>query len=603
MSRIALGRNASGPVEVDVDELLMTRVLITANSGGGKSYLLRVLLELLRPHVQEIVIDAEDEFSSLQEKYEYAKIGEGGLAAMDVRSAGLLAERLLEHRISAICNLYELKAHQRPVWVKNFTEALMNAQKKFWHHVLIAIDETQMFAPENGKAESFNGVVDLATRGRKRGFCLVAAVQRLADLSKKVSAQLLNRLVGQTFEDLDLDRAMAVLSVGKEDQRAMRDELKILEPGNFYGLGRAISKTRILFKVRAAKTSHPEPGKITKTAVPELPPDKLKDLLSKLGDLPKAAEDKVKNEAELRAENRALRAELAKAKTTVVRVPVPAPPSAASVVAPKRVEVPVILKDDLRRLEAAASRMEKAASVLVSAQTIKDELRTISTSLTAKVTAAAKGMEHLASVPPRTALPTILTKPAPVVPRPRIQRVPDLPAEDADADGALSGPQYKILRVVGFFHQMGISDVPRTWVAPLADTSHTSGGYGNNLGRLRTLGYLDYRRANTMCLTPRGDAAAGPQEMLSAEEIFRRCENAVTGPQVLILKFLHSCFPGDISRDELAAGVNVPPTSGGYGNNLGALRSAGMIMYTSPGRVRLESWVAGELKESSALAI
>ena len=47
-----------------------------------------------------------------------------------------------------------------------------------------------------------------------------------------------------------------------------------------------------------------------------------------------------------------------------------------------------------------------------------------------------------------------------------------------------------------------------------------------------------------------------------------------------------------MSRPDLAHKVGVSPTSGGgYDNNLGALRSAGMIDYPAPGTVRCADWL------------
>jgi hypothetical protein len=55
--------------------------------------------------------------------------------------------------------------------VRLFLEALVNAPKKLWHPALVVVDEAHVFCPETGEAESGDAVIDLATRGRKRGFC------------------------------------------------------------------------------------------------------------------------------------------------------------------------------------------------------------------------------------------------------------------------------------------------------------------------------------------------------------------------------------------------------------------------------------------------
>jgi hypothetical protein len=51
--------------------LLETRLLVQANSGGGKSWALRRILEQTATKVQQLVIDPEGEFATLREKFDY----------------------------------------------------------------------------------------------------------------------------------------------------------------------------------------------------------------------------------------------------------------------------------------------------------------------------------------------------------------------------------------------------------------------------------------------------------------------------------------------------------------------------------------------------
>src|SRR5579883_3355471 len=101
--KIEIGKTETGSaIGFDLDTLITTRLLIQANSGAGKSYLLRVLMEQLFGHIQVIAIDPEGEFASLREKYGFVLVGKGGETPADVRSAAVVAERLLELRASAI---------------------------------------------------------------------------------------------------------------------------------------------------------------------------------------------------------------------------------------------------------------------------------------------------------------------------------------------------------------------------------------------------------------------------------------------------------------------------------------------------------------------
>jgi hypothetical protein len=54
-------------LDLDLPKLVDTRLLIQANSGGGKSWLLRLIAE--RAGIQTIVLDNEGEFASLRERW------------------------------------------------------------------------------------------------------------------------------------------------------------------------------------------------------------------------------------------------------------------------------------------------------------------------------------------------------------------------------------------------------------------------------------------------------------------------------------------------------------------------------------------------------
>lgn len=316
MSKIIIGTSGGKNVAIDIEILLPSRLLLTADSGGGKSYLLRRLLEQIFGKVMTITIDPEGEFATLREKFPFVLVGKGGETPADPRSANLLAQRLLELKASAVCDLYDLKAHVRHTWVKNFLEGLIEAPKNLRTPCIVIVDEAHIFCPEKGESEAFGAMVDLCTRGRKRGLCPVWATQRLAMISKDASSQLQNRLVGMQFEDVNRKRAAEMLGVLDSDKREFMHEIQLLEPGNFFALGRAISKERILVKVGGIQTTHPKAFEKHVLAPPPAP-EKIKALLPKFADLPKEADDKARTETEFRAEIRQLKAALTAAQKTI----------------------------------------------------------------------------------------------------------------------------------------------------------------------------------------------------------------------------------------------------------------------------------------------
>src|SRR5260370_23980943 len=132
-TRIYLNEKTS----IDLPALLDTRLLIQANSGGGKSWLLRRILEQSHGKVQHIIIDLEGEFATLREKLDYVLAGRDGDTPADPKSAALLARKLLELNVSAILDLYELHYQDRKHFVRLFLESMINAPKDLWHPCLV----------------------------------------------------------------------------------------------------------------------------------------------------------------------------------------------------------------------------------------------------------------------------------------------------------------------------------------------------------------------------------------------------------------------------------------------------------------------------------
>lgn len=235
---VVLGATKAAPALLDVGKLLATRLLIQAGSGGGKSWLLRRLLEQSHGMVRQIVFDPEGELVTLAEELDYTVCAPDNDIAPIRPGGGAAAARVIyESRRSAIVSLSEFELDQMHEFVADFCRELLRMPQVDWHHLLIAFDEAQLFAPQHDKAVSKKALIDLARRGRKRGICLVCATQRLSELSKGVAGQLENKLIGLTTLDVDIDRAADVLGLRPVNAR---DLLRKLPPGHFIAFGPAL---------------------------------------------------------------------------------------------------------------------------------------------------------------------------------------------------------------------------------------------------------------------------------------------------------------------------------------------------------------------------
>jgi hypothetical protein len=556
--QIILGKDQAGkPVLIDLKALLRTRFLVQAASGGGKSQTLRRLAEQIFGKVPVWIIDKEDEFPSLRDKFGYIFSGPGGETPTDPRSAELVCERLLKAKASAIFGLYSLKDPVRHEWVRIFLNALMNAPKSLWTNVIVMVDEAHKFCPEKGQGESVakDAMTDLAVDGRKRGFCSGFFTQRLGKLSKNASAELLNRLVGKTVEDIDVDRAVDLMSVRRGDRQEFEEGIKRLKPGNFWCFGDAISTDRILVHVGPIQTKHPEPGEPTMATLPPLP-EKMKALLPQLADLPKEAETKAKNEADLRAENRSLRAQLV-AKPKEVTVIKAAPVTKTEI---RKVEIPVVKEADLKRVEKCLGRAEKLLEKLGEfGKPVEEAAKTLKGSLGAlRVTAA---VPKLSMAIPPTRIPV---KPLPVA-------QPMVASDNGDVEKPLLAGERKMLEVLAKFYP---GSRTKAQIAQLAGYALSGGTYGNYYSNIKKGGFIQ-EKSDNVTITEKGLEFFGgraPEGPTSTAELLSMWRDKLIAGERKLLDALVEVYPNPLTKEALGRESGYESSGGTFGNYLSTLR-------------------------------
>lgn len=252
---IDMGAAARGVVaELDLEELLATRLLVQGNSGSGKSHLLRRLLEQSAPWVQQCIIDPEGDFVTLADRFGHQVID----AARTEAELTRIAARVRQHRVSVVLNLEGLDVEQQMRAAAAFLGGMFDADRDHWYPVLVVVDEAQLFAPavagevsDEARKLSLGAMTNLMCRGRKRGLAGAIATQRLAKLAKNVAAEASNFLMGRTFLDIDMARAADLLGMDRRQAEMFRD----LARGNFVALGPAVSRRPLTITIGPVETS------------------------------------------------------------------------------------------------------------------------------------------------------------------------------------------------------------------------------------------------------------------------------------------------------------------------------------------------------------
>lgn len=546
-----IGTSINGSIDVDVLSLVDTRALIQANSGGGKSWLLRLLAERVAGHVQTVILDAEGEFSTLREKVDMLLVGDEGEVPADVRSAKLLARKLAELRVSAVIDLYELKLSDRRRYVRVFLESLMAVPRKLWHPMFIMLDEAHLFCPERsaGEAESTQAVISLMSQGRKRGFSGILCTQRLSKLHKDAAAECNNVCIGRTHLDIDLKRAADILGMTKNDAAVLR----ILEPGGWYAFGPAFTHSGVE-KFYAAKvaTSHPEAGKRHEVSAP-VASAAIRKVLPELQDLPAEAEKETQD--------------LTTAKARIIELERAAK---SSTIAPS----PELLRDAYQKGfgEAHAQAMlyetkAKAALAELSQALVRVQRQAeeaVGKAALPELSIAQKGQQSI-----YTAAPEPLRGP-----QKRYASAPQAsPAPSSNANG-LPKAERAILAAVGPFPQ-GRSKVQ---IALMCGYSHKGGGFNNALSSLRSKGLID--GFDAIRATDEACAAYGPFPPLPTGRALLDTwlqHRAIGKAERSILETLYEHAPMAMTKEAVAEAAGYQASGGGFNNALSRLRTLELI--------------------------
>ena len=554
--QLTFGPNTPGGVQVDLDRLLQTKLAILANSRGGKSWLMRSLLEGLHGHVQQLVVDVEGEYATLREVYDdYVILAKsGGDLDVDEATVGPVMVALLQADANVILDLYEflperrdkgtgkLLLSERDAVTAAAIEALMALPKGEWRHLLVAVDEAQTLAPEGRVTPAASALTDLVMRGAKRGYGAVFASQRLALLSNSLTSQCSNRIIGFHSLGNDVKRAGDELGFTKREADALRD----LEPGHFYAFGPAISRRVVRVRSGPIESTHPEPGGVVQPTPPTS---------ASLGEV-----------------------------ITSLRAAPPDTPEEGGLAEAERVRYEreiARLREQIEGLEAQLAASRDAATAPLDAALHKSQ-----------EPAPSRPADRSAKEAHRT---PHMPKAAPLETRSQpLQPTQPLPAT------SLIPPQQRILNALAELEVLGVTNLDRTTLAVLSDQSPKSSAYRGHLATLQREGYTHHPGGGAVALTNTGrslaDISAPPATL---EALHRRWYAYLAPYERRLLAELIEVYPAPLSRDALAKRAGRSANSSAYRGALAHLKALGLTTHPGSGRVKASvlvfpSWATRE---------
>ena len=572
---------------LDIDKLVGSHLCIQANSGGGKSGAIRRLLETTHGRIQHIIIDVEDEFYTLREKFEYLIAGgDNGDCVANVNNAADLATMILKTGYSAIVQINGLPIDDRRLFIEIFLTTLLAAPKAMWRPLLVVLDEAQMYCPKVGKVESSEAVISLMTLGRKRGFTGVLATPRLAMLHNDATGPVNNWLMGRIGQPADRRTTADALGFSAKSEEAMG--LLKMETRQFWAFGPALCLEPTRMRVGDAATTVIKAGQ---AAVPTPPaPAAMQRILAQLNAAATAAKKVDPETADvptLRAEIARLTA-LTKATPNITQnITDPALIVAAEQRGYERGvrEASIASNKELAQFQNAWDRFAPALEAIgVSYRVLVDanENRVATHLMNFKTSSSPAG----------TATPSPTRAPDYAESQKLDARAKPAPRAPMDS-GPIGGVKQAILNSVAEMEMLCRKSPPRTLVAMVAGYKNVkSTGFAKALSGLSTDGLVTYPDSGTIGLTSEGLAVARPRAAaLTTEDVHSKAIDILGETAGKILRHVLAVYPGVLEREVLAQRSGYQNVkSSGFAKALSRLSSLGFVSYPSSGTAK-----AGEI--------
>lgn len=556
----------SKEITLPIDAVTQTIAAI-GRKGAGKTYLASMIAEqMLDAKAQVVVLDPIGNWYGLRigkdgkskGKDIFVIGGQHGDIPVVPEAGAKIARLLVEKNVSVVLDISEFRLGERKRFAADFAEELLHQKKSARTPVHIFIEEAQLFIPQfvgREEARMVGAFEQIVRLGRNYGIGATLITQRPQSVNKEVLSQVECLCVLQITGPHER-KALEYWVQEAGADRKLIGELPSLERGQGYVWSPAwlkiFKKVRFSQKTTFDTSATPVVGKLMKAAqLSSVDIKKLRDDMQEVvtqaeKDDPKALKRKI--------------AELERGQKPAV------------VVDDKAIEKAV--KEALRKVE--AERFEERGQFIKHINTLMKTLGQIS-----KISQDVLQTEMVAKYEVKSGKSIAYQPPVTVAPAKK-----DFPkAIDVDTS-LINGPQQRMINALAWMESIGIEQMDKTQIALFSDQSPKSSAFSNNLGALRTSGWVTYPSKGMVSLTAEGRAAATHDNVpTTTEELHELLMAKLSKPQGAMLKVAIEAYPRSVTKTDISEATGQSITSSAFSNNLGRLRSLKLIDYPNPGEV------------------
>ncbi len=545
----------SKDLELPVNAVTQTFAFL-ARRGAGKSYgASKLAEEMLDAGGQVVAIDPVGTWYGLR----LAADGKGrgfsipvfgglhGDIPLEPGAGALVADLVVERSISVVLDVSMFRKGDRKRFVTDFAEQLFHRKKSARSPLHVFIEEAQVFVPQRvmgDEARMLGAFEDIIKLGRNFGIGATLISQRPQAVNKDALNQTECLVVLQTNGSQER-KALKEWVVDQGLDVDLLNELPSLPIGTAYVWSpqwlNVLKKVRIGKKRTFNASATPEVG--DKVIEPRaLAPVDLEAIRGAMA----AVVEKARQE-----DPRALKRRIAELEAQLRKGTAPA----AAKVEVK--EVPVLGEKQMRELESAATRIEKAMGEAAKASEFAQAIL-----MTLEVLRAPKRETTALSGPWARIVPAMPVRAKPAPP--------------AKVEGELGAGERKMLEALALRHPTPLS---RDQLGLLSRYAASGGTFRTYLPRLVKRGFV-VEKSSGLELTPEGLAAFGGAATLAAqtpEEVRETWRHALAAGPRKMFDALVEAYPAAMSKHDLGVATNYEASGGTFRTYLPKLKKLGLV--------------------------
>ena len=591
----------AAPHPLTLDQLEESHLLIIGQTRSGKTYQLRGAIEQLRRADRRVgaidkignhwglTLSADGKGPGL----EFVIFGgKRAMVPMTPDQGAMLGRLFVERNIPAIFDVSQWTSVEQLQWVAGFAEAVFQYNEGALH---LGVDEAQSWMPLNGGGPAFQNMLRLVEQGLGNGIRLMLSVQRLARLDATARGMTPLVVAMRQTSTVDRNAVAELMAIDTSAAAMLKRELPALPAGTGYiwdpGSGvldkHPFPPNSTFDSSRTPKHGDTPPAPI---AVSSTLVDELRSALAA------PASDPESQKGGKPESRNSSHPELIRARARVS-------------------ELEEILREGTRReneVFLGIALIAHLADALRRGEPINDVLHgyaeemnpSLAKALTTTALGAAPQVEDASRVvapvtpPPVDASERSAARgssgrgpkggdEAPPLGRKAIGDLESFPV-------GLPARQQKIVDWALWGRIMFGAPVRRDVLAMLVGSHVRTKGFINDLGALRTAGVVEYAEGGGIALTPNGIGLANEVEVpITHAQLRKQIAGILTPAQRRLFDFVCGKWPSPVARDALADTVGQHVRTKSFINNLGRLRSLGLVVNAAAGGVLPAGFLVG----------